>query len=65
MRRVRVALVALFVVSSPAAFARSPSLLPLGAGQLPGTAGGSDWISDAVGMLGGVDIPCFVTINLI
>ncbi len=65
MRRVPVAFVVLSAGSSPAAFAQSPSLLPLGAGQRLGGARGSDWISDAAGRLGGVDISCFVAINLI
>lgn len=66
MRKVRVVFVALSVMPSPAAFAQSLSLslLRLGAGRLPGAAGGSDWIGDAAGRLGVVDISCFVAINL-
>ena len=65
MRRPLFALVAVFALSNTAAFAQSPSLLPLGPSQLSYFAGVSNWIGEAVRVLVDAHVPFYIPINLI
>ena len=65
MRRTRVAVIGVLVMSSSAAFAQSASLLSLAPAQLSDFAGVTDWISDLLNVLGGVDLPFANPTNLL